>query len=146
MNSTRANTQQKIEIIEMSAKGMSVPQIAKELKRDPKTVRLWLKRWQEDKSIDAKARSGRPKKLNSDQQAAVIARIQVDRNVTAFTIKEECKIDANERTITNYLNKNGYNSYVAPKRPFHLPVHIAARLGFANELKDWTFNEWKKNY
>lgn len=143
MNSTRFSKIHKIEMIEMSAKGMSVSDIAKHFKRDPKTIRMWLKRWQTEKSIDCKPRSGRPRKLTCEKEMQIIARIQTQRNITAFQLKKEFDIFVSERTITNFLNKNGYNSYIAPKCPFHFPEHLKHRLGFANQLQHWTFENWK---
>jgi transposase len=134
---------QKIEIIELSAMGLKPVEIAKQLKKDPKTVRLWMKRWREERSVDAKSRSGRPEKISDENKAKILSAVQCERNVTASKLKRDCAIQVTERTITNFLNKNGYKSYIAPKRPFHMPNHLIARSKFSEEVSNWSFEEWK---
>ena len=134
---------EKVKLIELYARGNSVVEIAFIVKRDPKTIRLWIRRWLNG-SIESLPRSGRKQALTESQQVKLLAAVQRKQVWSAVDLKKELCFTCHVRTIRNYLYLNGVHCFKAPKRPTHFPHHLAARKTFAEILKKlWKAKDWK---
>ncbi|RWS12155.1 hypothetical protein B4U79_17441 [Dinothrombium tinctorium] len=65
----QATVEQKVRAIELFALGKNVSFIAGELKRDRKTIKKWLERWRNERSVQRKTGSGRPRNRSPAKSA-----------------------------------------------------------------------------
>lgn len=128
---------ERIKMVEMQARGECVRDIATTLQRDPKTIDLWLSRWNDQNSLAVCQRSGRENVLDLETQFKIVAKVQTHPTMTANELKSALYLTCTERTITNFLNKSLLNSYKAGKKPFHFRHHREARVSFSELLLQW---------
>lgn len=76
-------------------------------------VKKWIKRFEDTGSMDTKVRSGRPRKINKQQENYVIDLIKKDDEMTypviANKLEQKFNIICNPRTVNNYAINNGYS-------------------------------------
>lgn len=135
---------EKVKMIQRRESGVSCSDIARELQRDPKTVKLWLDRWDAEQSIEVKPKSGAKRSLNSNEEAHLIVHAQQNQYMTAPMLKSHFGFECTDRSIQYYLNRNDINSFKSPVKPAIVAVNREGRVGFARELLNWTVNDWKK--
>lgn len=141
---TYASSTEKIRMIQLRESGSSHSAIARELHRDPKTVKLWLERWDNEQSIEVKPKSGAARSLTSEEEANLVIRSEQNQHMTAPMLKASFGFGCTDRTIQLYLNRNEANTYKSPVKPAIVPVNREGRLSFAEVFKDWTAEEWKR--
>jgi len=108
---------QKYEIIILYDNNYTTRQISKKMNINRNSVNLWIKRYNETKSIDRQIGSGRKEKLTIDQQKIITNKLKENDLITAKNIKvniENENIFVSTSTIINILHKNGFN-YKLPK-------------------------------
>lgn len=139
MERKHCSSSEKIKIIELNAKGLSVDDISDEVGRDQRTVRRWLGRWEMENTIDTRYRSGRSRVLNHLNQARLIAFLLRNPTSTLREIKVNLGLVCSTRTIDDYLKYNKIHTFDSPRKPAHFPVHLKARFEFARLMKNWNF-------
>ena len=108
---------EKIRMIEMKAEGKSVLSIGQETGRHETTVRRVLNRWNTERSVDARPRSGRHRKMTELMQAKMLVYIQTHRTATLREIKLALGTTCSLRTINDYFTANQVYSFDAPLKP-----------------------------
>lgn len=132
----------KIKMVQMRESGKSNAEIARELKRDPKTIKLWLDRWDNETTTDVKSKSGAKKSLDLQQEADLVIATRQNRYSTAASIKNQLNLQCTDRTIQKYLNRNEIRSHKDPVKPAVTATNRAGRIGFATILSTWTTEKW----
>ena len=135
---------EKIRMIEMMAEGKPIASICEELDRDEMTVRRWLKRWTEERSVDARPRTGRTRKISDLEQAKMLVFLQTHQTATLREIKSAIGLTCSVRTIDDYLKGNKIHTFNAPLKPSHFPHHLKARLSFARFFQKWSLAKWER--
>jgi len=64
--------------------------------------------------------------------------------MTYAQLIEQSGLQFSRSTFTRLLKKYGISNWLAKKRPYLTAQAVKARLKFAQEHKDWTYNDWKK--
>ena len=129
---------EKIRMIEMKAEGKPIVSICKKLDRDEMTVRRWLKRWTEERSVDARPRTGRTRKMSELEEAKMLVFLQTHQTATLREIKSAIGLTCSVRTIDDHLKDNKIHTFNASLKPSHFPHHLQARLSFARFFQKWS--------
>lgn len=98
-----------------------------------RTVRYWIKRYQETGSINVKDRIGRPRILTSKVEKEVIKGVKSNSMESYKFINEKLKLDMNVRTLNDYGLRNGIRSYSALNKPGLSKQHKLNRLNYVTE-------------
>lgn len=98
------------------------------------TINLWLDRLNQVGNMDTLKRSGRPPKLNKDEQSTVVDFVRANPKLRYPEIKRQLKLNIHPRTINRYANKSGIRTYRAIKRPQIKKEHRIKRLRLAKGL------------
>ena len=91
-----------------------------------------------------KPRSGRPKKLSSQDMCQIVRYIQSNKStqrVTLATLKKDFHLNVHENTLRAALKETGIYHRVARRRPYLNKHDRHRRLKFAKEHKDWTVEQ-----
>lgn len=134
----------KIKMIQQRTAGSSYSDIAREFQRDPKTVKLWIERWENEQSIDVRQKTGARRSLSSLEEANLVVQVQQHQFMTAHMLKNFFGLQCTERAIQYYLNRNEINTFKAPVKPAIIPVNRETRVSFAGVFRHWTFQDWKQ--
>lgn len=139
-----ASPAEKIKMIQMRESGAPCSEIARELQRDSKTVKLWLDRWDAEQSIDVRPKSGAGRSLTTEEEANLIIDAQQNQYKTAPMLKEHFGFECTDRSIQNYLNRSDINSFKSPIKPAIVAVNREGRVSFAEVFKHWSVEDWKR--
>jgi len=114
--------------------------IAKELHCSENTVSLWVRRWEETRSLQDDDRSGRPRCTTDDTDQDIMH--YSDTHVTANPkdIRRELELDISPHTVRRRLNEIGLHGCV--QRAEH--ENVLARLSFAEGYSRWSEDDWAK--
>lgn len=122
-------------IVKLRKEGQSIRNIAQNVKRAPSSVQYVLETYNSTRSIVSRHRSGRPRKLDSNQKRTVLRCVRADPRVSAprlaAMVKEDYGVDVVPQTIRNVIKESGYNGRVARKKPYISDVNKLKRLTFA---------------
>ena len=140
---------EKGEIFAMYSHNYSTTEIANFIGRGWSTVRMWIKRWEEEHNFETKPRSGRPRvTLPGEDRLVKIVSLQ-DPNLTAVSIAAIIRDNddnpkASAVTIRRRLISFGIYARRRRKKPLLSPANIKARLAWAKAHQDWTVEQWRK--
>lgn len=81
------------------------------------TIKLWLDRLNETGAMVSKPKSGRPRKLNREQEGNLIKYIQDNPKKRYPQIKKETGLNISPRTINRRANEHGIKTFRCIKRP-----------------------------
>lgn len=138
------------------ANGMNTDQIAAEIeeltgkrRRDPSTIRKFLKRWQQNPTIKATARPGRPAKTLSSVDKEIIGAAKRDPFATSQAIANEINerhpgLDISRRLVDPRLAEVRLFRRVAAIKPTLSDENRRYRLCWAKEHVNWTLEMWKR--
>lgn len=126
------------------SESMSTIEIAKKLKRDPRTIQRFLKKYKETGVWTRSEGSGRPRKTSPrDDRAIARAAIQ-NRRISSREIISSTGIPVSLSTIRNRLHEVGLKSYWSSKKPWISEKNRSKRLKWAEEHLNWTLEQWKQ--
>ena len=132
-------------IISLLSSGYSTRQICIKLGVSKGTVTNVSKIHEVDKE---NFKGGRPRKLSSTDQRAVLTLVRTGKASTAVEavkhINSVIQHPVTVQTIRNVLKEDGYKSYAKKKMPFLSTWHRKARLAFAQKYEHWTVDDWKR--
>ncbi|GFV85310.1 hypothetical protein TNCV_929391 [Trichonephila clavipes] len=81
-----------------------------------------VKKYKEQKSVDNKPRSGRPRKFSEVVERWLVREIKKERKTNASNLakvtKDYLNIDVTPQIVRNYLHNNGFNARTARKKPY----------------------------
>lgn len=120
------------------AKGKTVRDIGTMLNISKSTVGNIISRFKKDQ-IETKARSGRPKILNDNDERAIMRMVVADPRISAPKLSTIMSTSYNKnvcaQTIRQTIKNHGLNGRIARKKPFVSEVNRKKRLIFAKEHK-----------
>ncbi|KAK8721954.1 hypothetical protein OTU49_017498, partial [Cherax quadricarinatus] len=102
-----AKIAQRSRIIRMSERGFSPMDIARRLGISRHTVYTWLNRWEEDRNLYDRARSGAPKKTSAEQDESIKEAAVTNPSTNAMKIREKLNLKVTPRTVRNRLHAAG---------------------------------------
>ena len=112
------------------------------------TVNRIIKKFEKDGHADRKDGSGRKRKTNKRQDAAMVRESKKDPFLTAADIQRivnsDYGIEVSHDTINRRLIEAGLPSRVARKKPFISDPNIQKRLEWCIKYQDWTVDQWKR--
>lgn len=110
------------------------------------TVTRTIQKYQETGGFQDGPKSGRPKLLNSRDERSLIKHISKSPFSSASELNQKfvslLGVNCSDRTIRNYLVRNGYNSYKAVKKPYLSSTHKAKRLEFCSIYENANSEFW----
>lgn len=137
----------RLKIVEKSAWGASVRQIAAEMNLKPSTVGYQLSKQKKLGTTETQARSGRPRKLGTRDTRAIVRQLKAEPRTTCVSIAKELeatgKMTVSAETIRRAARDAGLNGRVARKKPLLKKRHKQARLAFAKEHCAKPASFWK---
>ena len=95
-------------------------------------------------TIESPQRSGRPPKLTERDKRSVGRLLLANRRAPLAEITNQLPTTVSPRTLRKAAHEIGFHARVAARKPFLMARHIAARLEFAKQHKNWTVADWKK--
>jgi transposase len=123
--------------------GLSTHAIAKKYNSEPKIIRNVLKKYRETGSVANRPGQGRKRKLNPQQERAVVKKLKRGKNSTrvAREVSQKLKQPISPRTIRRIGNKGGAKYLVVEEQDLLTEEHKRKRVEFARRRAkhDWTF-------
>lgn len=132
-------------IVTLSRVGYNDTEIAKLIATSRPTVAHWRHHYDEHLDVADAPRSGRPRKLDQDQEAAVAQASTVDPFATPQMIRRSIPVfDVSTRTVARTLDSAGLHARVAHQAYPLGDEQKRDRLKFAEGYKKWTADDWRQ--
>ena len=125
-------------IVTLHRGGWTQRDIAHSLHCSENTVALWVNRWEEDRSVTDRERSGRPRCTSDDTDQDIMLHSDAHPSDNPKDIVRELELDVSARTVRRRLNEIDLHSCV--QRAEH--ENVRARLSFAEGYSQWTEDKW----
>lgn len=126
------------------SKTLNATQIAKELGRDPSTIRRFLAKYKKTGKSENLPRVGRPRVLSDYDKSLLINEVIKKRRAPLCEIINNLGFRCSISTIKNTLYDAGLYSHIAAKKPYTSEKHACARIEWCEKHKNMTINDWKK--
>jgi len=100
-----------------------------------KVIRKWVDRVDQTEDCKLLPKSGRPRKLDLNQEEKLIENIRMNCKARGgYTTIRRCTslFNMTTRTVNNYGLRNGFRTYRAVKKPLLKPAHINERKRFCD--------------
>lgn len=107
------------------------------------TVKKWVDRWQNVGNVDTLPRSGRPRVLDDDIDAAIVQRVQQSGFITAVGLKRDLQLQCSAQPVRRTLHNAGYHARKPSKKPGMTQAHKDRRLEFAQQHLEWD-QQWNQ--
>jgi transposase len=127
-------------IVTLHRVGWTQRDIAESLHCSENTVQLWVNRWEEDRSVADRERSGRPRCTSEDTDQDIMQHADAHPSHNPKDIVRELELDASARTVRRRLNEIELHSCV--QRAEH--KNLRARLQYAEDYSRWTEDDWAR--
>jgi hypothetical protein len=108
------------------------------------TVGQWVRRWQEEHSLQDAERSGRPRCTDDNADQRIVDLAEEKKFVTPKQITAELGLECSARTTRRRLDEAGLHGRLAQQEHAFTAEHIRARLSFAEGYGSWTAAEWAR--
>jgi transposase len=131
-------------IITLHGIGWTGRDIAQEIHCSENTVSLWLKRWEETRSLEDGERSGRPRCTDEGTDIAMEEFAEERKRTVPKEIKKELQLDCSARTIRRRLDEVGLFGRVGRTEYVFDEHDIQRRLSFAEGYSNWTTADWDR--
>lgn len=118
--------------------------VAKAIHCDVKTVKRWLKRWQQSKDLTDAPRSGRPRATTAKQDQQVIALAEQQTFITSQGIANKLNkkgVEISQRTVRRRLNEAGAKYNQPLSKPLLTDNHREKRLKWAQDQRSTDWNQ-----
>lgn len=137
-------TVERAAIVTLHGIGWTGGDIAQELHCSENTVSLWLKRWEETRSLEDADRSGHPRSTtdDTDQQIGLLSNKQP--SLTPKDIRRELQLPISAHSISRRLDEIGLYGRVQETEHDLTEFDIQRRLAFANQYLHWTEDQWSR--
>lgn len=130
-------------MVGMWQSGMSVRRIAEETGVSVKTVRRWLRRWEEEGHLRSRPRRGRPRATTQEQDNEIVEAVVEHALITSVSIVQHLQLPCNARTVQRRLHEQQFHCYVPAKKERLTQAQRDARLGFALQYLGSDEEFWK---
>ncbi|KAJ8356464.1 hypothetical protein SKAU_G00192580 [Synaphobranchus kaupii] len=135
-------------MVDLHKAGMGYRTIGKQLGEKATTVGAIIRKWKKFKTTVNLPRSGPPCKISPRGASMIIRKVRDQPRTTRQDLVNDLKragTTVSKKTISNTLRRHGLKSCSARKVPLLKPVHVQARLRFANDHLDDPEEEWEKD-
>ena len=112
------NEQEKVTILQMQDRKVSIQKISKKIKRNWNTVKNFLQKWTNTKSFAWNKGSGHPPKLSKRDKNMIIRESIKNRFDSSKKIKENLDVNVTCRTVRNVLISRGLRARKPVKKPY----------------------------
>ena len=133
--STRADRPEVISergrIIGMPDVGKTPGQIANETGLHVKTVRKCLRYWDEEGTLDTRARTRRPRVTTPQVDERILQAVEQNPGVSAVELTQQLHLQCSPETVRLRLNENGIRCYIPARKESLTQENKDARLLFA---------------
>ena len=116
--------------------------IAAKIPCSVKTVSLWVRRWEEEHSLDDKERSGRPRCTEEETDETMEEFAEEKKFVTPRDIRRELQLACSARTVRRRLDEVDLFGRVAREADTYDARILRLRLSFARGFLHFTEAEW----
>jgi len=131
-------------IITLHGIGWTGRHIAQELHCSENTVSLWLKRWEESRSLEDSERSGRPRCTDEETDVAIEEFADEKKRTVPKQVKKELQLDCSARTIRRRLDEVGLYGRVGRTEYVYDERDLQRRLSFAEGYANWSTADWNR--
>ena len=134
----------KLDIIELTAQKWSLRKLSKKINKPFETIRSFIQRYKNSKSIQNKNSTGRRPKLYSKSKRRLLRHVKSHRRDTLRKIHEDLQLQrVSKDTVNRILLKAGLKSCKPMKKPSLTPKHRAGRLKWAKKYAEKMKNSLK---
>ena len=133
--------------IGMVVAGMTQKEVAQTINVSERSIRRWYSIHNSGKTLETKARSGRPPKFHRVAKIVIAKSVTKRRQSTRKLAKRITSMGypITHTTVRRYLaNSLGFKSYKRMKRPKLTNRQKENRLKFARERQEWTVDDFKR--
>jgi len=120
------------------------PQIARLMNKSPNTISTSILEEKTRRDGITKPRPGAPQKTTARDRRRILYVVKKSPDATYAKIRAETGINISNSTIHRILDSLNMDHWIAKKRPFLSKDQVKARLAWAEERKDWTFDDFAK--
>jgi transposase len=131
-------------IITLHKTGWNGRDIAQTIKCSENTVSLWLKRWEETRSLEDSERIGRPRCTDADTDSSIEEFADEKKRTVPKEIKKELQLDCSARTIRRRLDEVGLFGRVGRAEYAFDERDLRRRLSFAEGYGGWPVTDWDR--
>jgi len=128
-------------IIKMYEDNKSQRTIADALNISKSTAGFWINRFLQDDSLNVRAKTGRRRTTEPNQDEAILENTRQDPFKPATLIHRELNLNCLVETVRNRLKRAGLKSRVAAKKEALTEVNRQRRLAFAQNYLDWNYED-----
>lgn len=144
---SRVSLSDRVRIISLRDRGISVKEISKNLRINENTIKKILRKWKQYDTIEDDPKSGRPVAVSARSMRVLIRNI-ISKKVKTGTelakvAKDHYGINICPKTARNILHKSGLKAMHGIRKPELTSEHKRIRLEFARAHVDWSVEQWK---
>lgn len=121
---------------------MGTAQIAQAIPCSERTVRLWVRRWEEERSFNDSERSGRPRCTDDDTDQSIQSMVEEKKFVVPKDIKRTMLLPCSARTIRRRLDEVDLFGRIARVKDTYSAPDLVTRLSFAHGFAHFTEDDW----
>ncbi|KAG0434265.1 hypothetical protein HPB47_019229 [Ixodes persulcatus] len=130
-------------IIALAQAGVSQGAIAALVGHTRKSVRRWIKAYQQEARLEDASHARRQRGTTEQQDMLIVAAIIDNTFLTLRQLKTELRLSVSDRTIARRLRCAGLKCRVACRKPLLSQEHRQLRLEFAERYAGWRDDQWK---
>ena len=144
LRKTTLTRQTRETIVHLREKVFSFTHIAKVTGRPRSTVIRVIQWWKNEKRLDVRPKSGRPRKTSTrtDRLLQRIVRFQARDSARALLHRWGAAVSLT--TLRRRLQELGFRNRIARRKPVLSDRNKAQRLAFCLKYKDWSVEDWGK--
>jgi transposase len=131
-------------IVTLHGIGWTGRDIAQELRCSENTVSLWLKRWEETRSLEDGNRSGRPRCTSQETDASIQSFADEKASVVPKDVVCELELPVSARTVRRRLDEVGLFGRVQQEEHAYTDATLRSRISFAEGYSRWTEDDWAR--
>jgi len=131
-------------IVTLAKIGHSRSEIARQIPCSLNTVGHWLRRWNEQHSLEDSGRSGRPRCTTDDTDQKIGLLSDKQPNLTPKDIRRELQLPISPHTTSRRLDEIGLFGRVQETEHDLTEFDLQRRLAFANQYLHWTADQWAR--
>ncbi|KAG0417062.1 hypothetical protein HPB47_005924 [Ixodes persulcatus] len=130
-------------IIALAQAGVSQGAIAALVGHTRKSVRRWIKAYQQDARLEDASHARHSRGTTEQQDVLIVAAIVGKPFLTLRQLKTELRLSVSDRTIARRLRCAGLKCHVACRKPLLSQEHRQLHLKFAERYAGWRDDQWK---
>lgn len=106
----------RLEIVHWKRQGLSGSQVSEIVQRPASTCNTIYRKWKETGTVKDKPRSGRPPKLNEEEEKMFIETVKANPDFSISQAIEESQVNASKTTGWRVLKAHGFSSRVSKEK------------------------------